>query len=250
MTGWGGGKPRRGRKLKNWNNAVQLGLSPLGNERSIPTVSLPRFSFSDEPLDDRAKAEAIITIRIIRAGRDAYEAIAEAENFDAWLAIGKALSVGKAYALRASGANAPWGQHYCREFSKWAKETGFGTMRASDRSYAIALSENLGAITAWRAGLSDRERGRLTTAQSNVKRWRAETAGAAEHSPLSGAADLQRDALMHWRRFRLCLKALPRDQAADLWRTVSAEVEGLRHHTRACAYARVGTDVGMDTLPE
>jgi hypothetical protein len=27
------------------------------------------------------------------------------------------------------------------------------------------------AITAWRAGLSDRERGRLTTAQSNVKRW-------------------------------------------------------------------------------
>ena len=29
---------------------------------------------------------------------------------------------------------------------------------------------------------------------------------------------------MHWRNFRDCLKALPADQAALVWRTVSAEI--------------------------
>jgi hypothetical protein len=36
--------------------------------------------------------------------------------------------------------------------------------------------------------------------------------------------DLQRDALMHWRRFRVNLNALRPDQAAALWRTVSGEI--------------------------
>jgi hypothetical protein len=40
--------------------------------------------------------------------------------------------------------------------------------------------------------------------------------------------DLERDALMHWRRFCACLEALPADQAADLWRTVAAEIAALR----------------------
>jgi hypothetical protein len=38
--------------------------------------------------------------------------------------------------------------------------------------------------------------------------------------------DLQRDDLQHWQRFRACLEALPGDQAADLWRTVSVEIAG------------------------
>jgi hypothetical protein len=32
-----------------------------------------------------------------------------------------------------------------------------------------------------------------------------------------------------WRRFRACLEALPGDQAADLWRSVSAEIITLPH---------------------
>ena len=94
--------------------------------------------------------------KLVRAGRDALQTNHQGGKLRrAWKNIGAALAIGKAKALQASGANAPWGQNYCREFSAWAKEVGFGTMRASDRSYAIALSENLGAITAWRAGLSD-----------------------------------------------------------------------------------------------
>jgi hypothetical protein len=131
---------------------------------------------------------------------------------DKYFTYRKALSIGKAHALKASGANAPWGQNYCRAFSAWAKECGFDTMRASDRSYAIALSENLGAITAWRAGLSDRERGRLTTAQANVKKWQDST----EHRPQC-PGDLKAKATAHWRRFLGAMRALPPHEIEPLW---------------------------------
>ena len=169
-------------------------------------------------LIDAHKAEAIIRIRIIRAGRDAWGEIAKSENFEAWLAIGKALTIGKAHALKASGANAPWGQNYCRAFSAWAKETGFSTMRASDRSYAIALSENLGAITSWRATLSDKQRGRLRSAQANVRRWRIAT---GQHRQ---PEDLKLRATMHWRRFLDCLRAMPPAEREPLWHQSLAEM--------------------------
>jgi hypothetical protein len=175
-------------------------------------------------VDDNAiKAEQIITLRIIRAGRDAWEEIPKAESFDAWERIGAAIAIGKAHALRLSQANAPWGATYCRQFSTWAKEHGFGTMRASDRSYAIALHENIGAITAWRAGLSDRERGRLVTAQSNVKKWRATTGQGCSH-PCHG--DLKRRATMHWRRFVAVMKLLPAGEAEALWQQSLFEMVG------------------------
>jgi hypothetical protein len=198
-------------------------LNIIGDEREVKPVSLPQLGFMAEqsPDDDNAvKAEAIIRLRIIRAGKDAWEEIAKAESFDAWERIGAGIAIGKAHALRLSQANAPWGATYCRQFSTWAKEHGFGTMRASDRSYAIALHENIGAITAWRAGLSDRQRGRLTTAQSNVKRWRA---GTGQVRRLC-SGDLKRRATMHWRRFLVCMKALPPGEAEALWQSSLAEM--------------------------
>jgi hypothetical protein len=75
--------------------------------------------------------------------------------------IGAALSVGKAHALKVTGANRAIGQHYCCAFSQWAKANGFYSMRASDRFYAIALHENLTAITAWRDALPEHKRRRL-----------------------------------------------------------------------------------------
>jgi hypothetical protein len=185
---------------------------------------MPKLRFLAEPVDDNAhKVEAIIRARIIRSGRDAFEEIRKAESFEAWERIGAALAIGKAEALRTSGANAPWGQNYCRQFSAWAKEVGFGTMRASDRSYAILLHENIGSITAWRATLSDKQRGRLTTAQSNVKRWRATTA----HSNGKCRDDLKRQAAAAWRRFVACMRLLPPDQAGPMLAEASADVKAI-----------------------
>jgi hypothetical protein len=57
-----------------------------------------------------------------------------------WKAIGAALAVGKAHALRVTGANAAWGRNYSREFSQWMKAHGFHKMTPSVRSHAIELN--------------------------------------------------------------------------------------------------------------
>jgi hypothetical protein len=52
---------------------------------------------------------------------------------------------------------------------------------------------------------------------SNVRAWRQSGAAAASPETVTGrdgkecSGDLQRDALMHWRRFCACLEALPAD---------------------------------------
>jgi hypothetical protein len=41
--------------------------------------------------------------------------IHESESFEGWAAIGAALAIGKAHALKVTGANAARGQHYSRQ---------------------------------------------------------------------------------------------------------------------------------------
>ena len=157
--------------------------------------------------------------RAIRAGREAWQAINRAESFEGWRTIGAALAVGKAHALRVTGANAAWGQNYSRAFGEWMKEHGFDKMAKSVRSVAIELHENCAQIEAWRAILPERQRQRLVHPLSNVRRWKAAT-----QSNGKAPADLKRDAMAAWRKFVSCVQALPSEQAAHVWGTVSAEI--------------------------
>jgi hypothetical protein len=93
-------------------------------------------------------------------------------------------------------------------------------MPHSDRSHAIALHENLAAITAWRDGLPEHKRKHLITAQANVKRWRASLNRGHDRCP----ADLRRDAMRAWRRFVSCVQALPPDEAMSLWQDALTEL--------------------------
>ncbi len=102
------------------------------------------------------------------------------------------------------------------------KADGFGAMRPSDRSYAVALHESLQAIEQWRATLPDKQRRRLRGAQQNVKRWRKAT-GAK--SPV-GRDDVAA-ALAAWRCFVSRVRALPAEQAAPVWQAALAEVAAM-----------------------
>ena len=87
---------------------------------------------------------------------DAWKSIASAQSFENWKAIGAALAVGKAHALRVTGANAAWGRNYTHCFSRWMKAHGFGAMSKSVRSVAIELHEHVAEIESWRATLPER----------------------------------------------------------------------------------------------
>ncbi len=98
--------------------------------RIIPPPTLPALNLPDLDVEAEAREAAarVAERRVIRAGLDAWAAINKAESFEGWKAIGAALAVGKAHALRVTGANAAWGRNYSREFSEWMQRHGFDAM--------------------------------------------------------------------------------------------------------------------------
>jgi hypothetical protein len=135
----------------------------LADRYQPPPVTMPAINLPD--LDSAAieaeTREAQARVRVIRAGRDAWEQINKAQSFSGWVAVGKALAVGRDFALRATGANRPEGRRYCAEFSTWIEQHGFAGMQKSVRSVAIELAENITAIEQWRSTLDERTRRRL-----------------------------------------------------------------------------------------
>lgn len=196
------------------------------NQPIPKSVTLPVVEIDDIDVEREAKeaAERVSIRRTIRRGRDAWDAIHKSESFEGWAAIGAALVIGKQYALRTVDPDAPWHQRrYGYAFHKWAQQNGFGSMRASDRSHAIELHENLKAITAWRDDLPQRERRRLVSAQAVTKRWRKET----RHGNGKCPQDLKREAKAAWKRFVWCVRSLPAHEAALLWQSVIAEATAM-----------------------
>jgi hypothetical protein len=194
-------------------------------ERPPVPVALPELEFlrkgpppDIEAVERRETAARFSEHRTIRRGLDAWAEINKAESFEGWLAIGAALAVGKAHALKVTGANAAWGRNYSREFSLWVRQHDFDKMPAATRSVAVELHEHAEAITAWRNTLPERQRKRLIHPLSVTRRWRASTAHNGK-SP----TDLRRDAKAAWGPFRSCLEALPAGEAQPLWRLIAAE---------------------------
>jgi hypothetical protein len=200
----------------------------LGTPRPPKPVTLPPVASLDDIDVEKEAREAQARVqerRVVRKGLDAWREINRAESFNGWKAIGAALAVGKAHALRVTGANAAWGRNYSREFSQWMKQHGFDAMAKSVRSVAIELHENAKAIEAWRATLPERQRRRLVHPLSNVRRWKA---ASGQYQALR-SRDLKWSAEYHWQRFISCVKALPQEQSHLLWQAVAAEAAAMAH---------------------
>jgi hypothetical protein len=186
-------------------------------ELDTKPVTLPAFNLADIDIEAEAReaAERVAEQRTIRAGRDAWHLIGKAQSFENWKLIGAALAIGKQRALRATGANDTSSRHYIKWFSRWLLENGFGVMKPHTRSWAIALHENAEAITAWRDSLpSGRGRRPPINPQSCVKGWQR-----SQHSN-GHAPDWQREAISAWKRFLVCVQALPPADQAALWHMV------------------------------
>jgi hypothetical protein len=199
----------------------RLGVELLDHNKPARSVTLPKFNLPD--LDVKAieaeARQAQARVRVIRAGRDAWQQSAKSGSFSLWADCGRALQVGRDFALRVTGANRPEGRRYCAEFSQWIEAHGFAGMQKSVHSVAIELAENIEAIEAWRATLPEKQRRRLVHPLSNVRRWRAAT-GQYE---IQRSRDLKWDAQTAWRKFCACLQQLPADQAAPLWQAAQTD---------------------------
>ena len=193
-----------------------------GEERQSAPVTLPKLPcLETPPVDDDGGRFA--EQRTIRAGLDAWQTIGKADSFENWKAIGAALAIGKAHALRVTGANAAWGRNYSRAFGDWIKAHRFDKMAKSVRSVAIELHEHAAEVERWRATLTEKQRKRLVHPLSNVRRWRQ----ATQTKTTGDADDALKAAEVAWRRFVSCMAALPPDQAAPFWQAVQAQAAAL-----------------------
>jgi hypothetical protein len=193
-------------------------------EQQSAPVTLPKFQFADTDIEKEAREAAarVAERKIVRAGLDAWREIGKAESFENWKRIGAALLVGKHHALKVTGANAAWGQHYSRVFCDWMREHHFDQMKKSVRLVAIELAEHASEITAWRDTLPERQRRRLIHPLSVTRRWRQAT-----QAPTKCTNRTQRAARAAWKRFTACMNALPPSEARPLWET--AQVEAVSH---------------------
>jgi hypothetical protein len=69
--------------------------------------------------------------RVVRNGLDAWQLIHKAQSFESWKRIGAALAIGKAHTLNVTRANRAEGSRYCKSFSEWMEQNGFGKMPSS-----------------------------------------------------------------------------------------------------------------------
>jgi hypothetical protein len=199
----------------------------LAHEKATPKpVTLPIVKLDDIDIEREAKeaAQRIAERRVVRNGRDAWEAINKAQSsFEGWLAVGKALLIGREVALKSTGANAPMGRRYCLALSQWLAVQGFTGMQKSVRSVAIELAEHANAITIWRDGLPERQRRRLIHPLSVTRRWRACT----KHNGGQCPQDLKRDAIAALRKFVWCMRAMPAHEVEPLRRIALAEIAAM-----------------------
>jgi len=193
-----------------------MALNDLGEQIFERPITLPKLKIAqhDEAAERREIDERFAQQRIIRAGRDAWQEIGKAGSFEAWCKIGAALALGRDFSLRSTAANAPTGRRYSWTFSAWCKQHGFGDMKPATRSWCLALHENLAAITKWRDSLpTGRGRRPPVAPLSCVRGWQRSQANGNGHA----APDWKCEAVAAWRRFLVCVQALPADQAAPLW---------------------------------
>ena len=173
----------------------RLGVECFDGTRPPAPVTLPALKLDNidiEAVERAATAAKFLEARTIRTGVECWQAIGRAESFEAWVKIGKALQIGRDYSLKATGANRPMGQIYCKAFSAWLAKHGFSGIEKSVRSAALDLVEHLAEDRSM-AGNAQREAATAVEA-SVVERCRV----AESNSAQAESTDLHKAAVLAW----------------------------------------------------
>lgn len=115
----------------------------------------------------------------IAAGVAAWSRLRSAATFQDWIAVAKALAVGRAECMRKAGCNTPFGSRYNAATGAWLAQHGLQGVSGQERWQCFEVLENLDAIDAWRAELDDAQRRKWAHPNSILCRWRASLSARA-----------------------------------------------------------------------
>src|SRR6267154_3248432 len=72
--------------------------------------------------------------RVVERGRQAWKSLRNDETFEKWIAIGRAIEIGRNETMRLLHSNRPAGAQWSRVFGAWLAENGFDEIDKGVRS--------------------------------------------------------------------------------------------------------------------
>jgi hypothetical protein len=111
---------------------------------------------------------------VVAEGKLAWTRIRESAKatFGDWLAIGGALLVLRAQAMREAKANSPFGKPYQAAINRLLDSNGLQDIDSHERRGAIIMVEHRAEIERWRNGLDEVARRRANHPNTIVAHWR------------------------------------------------------------------------------
>jgi hypothetical protein len=124
---------------------------------------------------------------VVRLGQEAWGRLQADRTWEDWLAIGKAIQIGRHHAMVAAKQNRPAGSRYENLFGDWLRENGFDTLDKAARKRLLDCLEHRAEIEAWRQTLPTNKRMQLNHPSSVWRNWqKATVAGKAAGSEKPG----------------------------------------------------------------
>jgi hypothetical protein len=136
----------------------------------------------------------------IAEGRAAWSRLRQHEraSWSDWLAVGRALAVGRTIALKFAKTNRAVGTTYNRAMRLWLADNGLADVIAQERYRVLLIIEQLDAIEAWRAGLDDARRCRLNHPNAIWHSWRRATVIAQPRHIVRNETPHKPDKPIYW----------------------------------------------------
>jgi hypothetical protein len=108
---------------------------------------------------------------VVRLGQDAMAR--KRRGWEDWVAIAKALQIGRADVMRELHTNEPKGRRYEKAFGDWLVAHAFKGIDKGARSRLLDCLKHIVEIEKWRAGLTDSQRFKFNHPDTVLRKWRA-----------------------------------------------------------------------------
>jgi hypothetical protein len=111
--------------------------------------------------------------RVSRLGAEAWKRLKKTKDYNDWLKVGEALTVGREWAMNQAQTNKPEGKAYNMAFGEWMMQYKLNDMDKGDRSRLFLVMEALPQIEEWRRTLTLTERLKLNHPNAVLRKWKA-----------------------------------------------------------------------------
>jgi hypothetical protein len=120
--------------------------------------------------------------RICREGTAAWKRLKKGKAFDDYVKVGRALELGRKWAMDQAKTNEPVGRAYNFCMGEFLERYRLLDMDKADRSRLMDMMDNLIQIEEWRRRLTGTERQRMNHPSVVLRKWRADTKVGLENS--------------------------------------------------------------------